>query len=181
MHYDVTSDKAFCHTCIKVIKLRKISATSSEEPSTKTVFQNWKKALEKNSGLAKHNHSNPHKKASEDLMKTSDPSINDVVKLLDDKIITTAAKNRKLIEKILASICFLARQSLPFCGNCSNDSKSEEDFNFHQLLLLRSLDDQDFVRWLNSGSKIKYTSPEIQNEILEIMSLQVLSEIAKNI
>ena len=65
-------DKAFCHTCIKAIKLGKISATKSEEAFTKTRFQSWKKALEKNSGLAKHNDSNSYKKASEDLMKASD-------------------------------------------------------------------------------------------------------------
>ena len=81
----------------------------------------------------------------------------------------------------MENIGFLARESLPFRGNWSNDSKSEEDSNFHQLLFLRSLDDQDLERWLNSGSKINYFSPEIQNEILEIMSLQVLREVAKNI
>ena len=169
-------DKAFCHTCIKAIKLGKISATKSVEAFSKTEFQNWKKALEKNSGLAKHNDSDSHKKASEDLMKAS----NDVGELLDDQM-TTAAKNQKVLRKILESIRFLARQSLSFRGNWSNDSKSEENSNFHQLLLLRSLDYQDLEKWLNSGSNKKYTSPEIQNEILKIMSLQVLREIAQNI
>ena len=81
----------------------------------------------------------------------------------------------------MESIRFLAKQSLPFRGNWSNDLKSEEDSNFHKLLLLRSLDDQDLERWLNSGWKIKYTAPKIQNKILEIMSLRVLLEIAQNI
>ena len=114
-------------------------------------------------------------------MKALDYGTNDVGELLDDQIITTVVKNRKVLRKILESIRFLARSSLRFCGNWSNDSKSEEDSNFHQLLLLRSLDDQDLERWLNSGSKIKYISPEIQNKILEIMSLQVLREIAQNV
>ena len=52
--------------------------------------------------------------------------------------------------------------------------KVKKETNFHQLLLLRNLDHQDLVKWLNSGSKIQYASPEIQNEILKIMSLQVL-------
>ena len=105
---------------------------------------------------------------------------NDVGELLDDHIITIAAKIKKYYRRILENIRFLARQSLPFHGNQSNDSKSEEETNFHQLLLLRSLDHQDLVKWLNSGSKIQYASPEIQNEILKIMSLQVLREIAQN-
>ena len=86
-----------------------------------------------------------------------------------------------VLRKILETIHFLSRQPLLFCGNWSKDSKREENSNFHQLLLLRSLDDQDLVRCLNSGSKIKYNLPEIQNKILKIMSLQVLREIAQNI
>ena len=79
-------------------------------------------------------------------MKASDYDTNVVGKLLDGQIITTAAKNRKVLRKILESIRFLARQSLLLRRNWSNDSKSEEDSNFHQLLLLRSLDDQDLER-----------------------------------
>ena len=60
--------------------------------------------------------------------------------LLDDQIITASAKNRKILRKILENIRFLSKQSLPFHGNWSNALKSEEDFNFHQFLLLRSLD-----------------------------------------
>ena len=41
----MTLDKAFCHTCIKAIKLGKISATKSEEVFSKTWYQNWKKTL----------------------------------------------------------------------------------------------------------------------------------------
>ena len=42
LHYDVKLDKAFYHTCIKAIKLGKISATKSEEAFTKT----WVSKLE---------------------------------------------------------------------------------------------------------------------------------------
>ena len=92
------------HFEIKAIKLGKISATKSEEAFTKTGFQNWKKALEKNSELVKHNDSNSHKKASEDLMKASDYGTNDVGELLDDQVITTAAKKQKVLRKTLENI-----------------------------------------------------------------------------
>lgn len=58
----MTLDKTFCHTCIKAIKLGKISAAKPEEAFSKTGFRNWKKALEKNFGLVKHDDSNSHKK-----------------------------------------------------------------------------------------------------------------------
>ena len=66
LYSDVILDKAFCHTCITATKLGKISAAKSKEAFTKTRFQNWKESLEKNFGLAKHNDSTSHKKASED-------------------------------------------------------------------------------------------------------------------
>ena len=59
-----------------------------------------------------------------------------IIKLLQQQL-----KTEKYYGRFLQSICFLARQSLAFPENWSNDSKSEES-NFHQLLLLRSLDDQ---------------------------------------
>ena len=62
----MTLNKAFCRTYKKAIKLIKTFATKSEEAFTKTAYQNWKKALEKNFGLVKHNDSNSHKKTSED-------------------------------------------------------------------------------------------------------------------
>ena len=58
------------------------------------------------------------------------------------KLLQQQLKIEKYYGRFLESICFLARQSLPFPENWSNDSESEEKSNFHQLLLLRSLDDQ---------------------------------------
>ena len=46
--------------------------------------------------MGKHNGSNSHKKASEDLIKTLDYGKNDVTELLDDQIITTPSKNWKI-------------------------------------------------------------------------------------
>ena len=87
MYKDV--DIAFCQFCIKTIKLGNISAKKSEETFTKTRFQSEKIALEKNSGIARHNDSNSHKKASEDLMKTRDYDTKNVDELLDDEVTTT--------------------------------------------------------------------------------------------
>ena len=93
LHYDVRLDKIFFHTCIKAIKLGNISATKYEEAFTNAGFSTGRKHQKKKSGLAKHNDSNSHKKASEDLLKASDYGTNDVGELLDNQIITTAAKN----------------------------------------------------------------------------------------
>ena len=58
------------------------------------------------------------------------------------------------------------RQSLPLRGNWDEDSASEVNSNVYQLLLLRTEDDKDIMDWLLQKS-FKYTSPDVQNEILE--------------
>ena len=82
---------------------------------------------------------------------------------------------------MFGNIHFFGRQPLPYCGNWSNDSESEEKRQLSTPFVLRSLDDQVLVRWLNSGLKTKYTSSEIQSEIFQIMSWQVFREIVQNI
>ena len=52
--------------------------------------------------------------------------------------------------------------------------------NFYQLLLLRAENFQGNNVFIEK-KKIKYTSHEIQNELLSIMSLQVTREIASQI
>lgn len=44
---------------------------------------------------------------------------------------------------------------------------SEENSNFVQLLKLRSEDNPQLVEWLEKKQQ-KYTSPEIQNEMLQV-------------
>ena len=78
-------------------------------------------------------------------------------------------ENRQCFLKILSNIQFLARQGLPLRGH-----GSEIDSNFIQLLKLRAQDDPRIDRWLVKRTD-KYTSADIQNEILKVMSLKVMS------
>ncbi len=54
------------------------------------------------------------------------------------------------------------------------------DSNFLQLLHLRACDDVVIQRMLEQKSD-KYTSPQIQNELIKIMSMNILREIACSI
>ena len=69
---------------------------------------------------------------------------------------------------------FLARQGLPLCGH--DDAES----NFMQLLELRKLDDPGLAKWLERKVD-KYCLPEIQNEILQLISTNLLQFIAKSL
>ena len=59
------------------------------------------------------------------------------------------------------------RQGIPLRGDWKEINTSECNSNFHQLNLLRSEDDSKFESWIKD-KKWKMTSPEIQNEIVEV-------------
>jgi len=77
--------------------------------------------------------------------------------------------------KILQNIKFLARQNIALRGD-SDESES----NFVHVLKLRGEDDSRLQQWLQQKAN-KYTSLEIQNEMLQIMALKVLREMASSI
>ena len=88
---------------------------------------------------------------------------------------TIMKENRHCMIKIIQSLKYLARQSIAI------QSDKEEESNFIQLLKLRSLDDVSLKTWLEKTTGDKYTSHDIQNEVLTIMSHHVLREIVNDI
>lgn len=82
--------------------------------------------------------------------------------------------NRKVLLKIIQNIKFLSRQGIALRGHDDTES------NFTQLFKLRELDNPVLTTWLKTRSD-KYMSPEIQNELLEVMSLSILRSIASNL
>ena len=80
--------------------------------------------------------------------------------------------------KLISTIRFLVRQGLALRG----DRAGEPDSNLIELLQLRGQDENDgkLVGWIKRKSN-KYTSHDIQNEILQVMALKVLRQIATNI
>ena len=77
------------------------------------------------------------------------------------------ADNRKMLLKIIQNLCFLGRQGITLRGHDDTES------NFMQLLMLRGNDDPKVYDWMARKSS-KYTSPEIQNELLQTMALNIL-------
>ena len=61
----------------------------------------------------------------------------------------------------------LARQSLPFRGSWNHEYGSEQNSNFHQMLLVRAEEDPEILQWLKRKQN-KFTSPEIQNEMIQV-------------
>ena len=82
-------------------------------------------------------------------------------------------KNRTYFMKVLSTIRHLARQGLPLRGD------DEIESNFIQLMLLQGEDCGGIGEFLEKR-QLKYTSHEVQNEILSIMSQSILRDSQKN-
>ena len=162
IHYDEDSDAAFSHVCINALKKNMISSNKAEDAVTKIGYTNWKKALEKNKGFAKHQASGCHKEATERLITAPTTAKGDIAYLIDENSQAIKQNNREMLLKILASIRYLARQSLPLRGNWKEEEKSEYDSNFFQLLKLRCEGDPKLAEWMDKKSN-KFLSPKIQN------------------
>ena len=99
-----------------------------------------------------------------------------VADMLSASVASEKKSNRDYMPKIISSVRFLARQGLPLRG----DGPIEQDSNFHQLLVLRGEDYPPIKSFLQK-KQLKYTSHEVQNELLAIMSTQIIRDIAKQI
>ena len=83
------------------------------------------------------------------------------------------AEARRCLTAIFTSIKFLARQGLAFRGH--DDSEG----NIQQLLNLRALDMPELKQWLEN--KFDYTSPLLQNEMLQLISNSIVRSIASSV
>ena len=100
---------------------------------------------------------------------------NDVGEMLSSQLARERMEQRKCLLKLLSNARFLARQGLAFHGD-----GEELDSYFTQLIYLRSEDNAKLVEWMKQKSD-KYTSADIQNEMLKVMALRVLREIAESL
>ncbi|XP_041374745.1 52 kDa repressor of the inhibitor of the protein kinase-like [Gigantopelta aegis] len=82
--------------------------------------------------------------------------------------------NRHQLLTILRSIHFLALQGLPLRDH--DDSQS----NFIQILKLYGQSDESILKWMEKKT-MKFTSADMQNEILQVMAPGILRQVAKNI
>ena len=118
----------------------------------------------------KHGSCDFHKQAAMAISNTAD-----IGEMLSTQHAMKKKLNREYFLKILSTILFFARQGLPLRGD-----GDEKDSNFYQLLALRGEDDSN-IKNMTERPQRKYTSPEIQNEIVLIMANIILRKIATRI
>lgn len=171
LHYDEAMDAAYCYTCRKADEQNKLKSKYKDSAFISRGFTNWKDGTV---GFAKHEGSDCHKEAIQ-VMEVLPRTTHNVGEQLSQIYATNKRINRSILLKILQNVMYLARQSIAFRGD-----GDEADSNFIQLLHLRACDDPRVKDWLKKKAN-KYTSPEIQNEILEVMALEVIRKLASQL
>ncbi|XP_025206906.1 zinc finger MYM-type protein 1-like [Melanaphis sacchari] len=169
LHYDTSKDRAFCFDCISFYHKTNNKLNKHTELSfIVDGFKNWKKASEK---LRSHENSKMHVNSIHYLL-----SINSnlpVISLLSKQKIEEQKNASTALLTIISTLRYLSQMGLSIRGHSNNDG------NFISLLEERSLDVPCLRNWIQQ--KNNWLSSDIQNEILEIMSLNVQRELVKSI
>ena len=173
LHYNEDNDSVYCFHCIRVYSQNKLLGLSNlEKTYISTGFTNRKEATLR---FTLYEGSRCHKDA---LLKmvTLPATTCDIGEYLSKQHLKEKLEHRQCFLQLLANVLkFLTRQGLPFRG-----SRDGSDSNFLQLLKLQGEDDPRILDWIKKKSD-KYTSPQIQNEIIKLFTFQVLREIVTSI
>ena len=97
-------------------------------------------------------------------------------------------QSRAMLLTILSSIRYLSRQGIALRGRYKSGDDNdnighvggEPDSNFVQLLKLRAQDISQLTHWMGRNQD-KFTIPDIQNQILQIMAITIQQKISSEI
>ena len=169
LHYSEDKDLAFCFTCIVACTNDHLESDRClERTFISTGFSNWKDAAAK---FCKHEGSRCHKDAV--LKTTTLPATTpDIAEMLSSQLAKEREERRKIFLKLLSNARFLSRQGIAFRGD-----GDESDSNFIRLIHLRCEDSASLIDWIKKKTD-KYTSHDMQNEMVKAMAMRILREVA---
>ena len=119
LEYSVQNDACYCYYC-RHFSANKLNAGDSFSTAG---FNNWKKSLQKDSGLIKHALSQSHVIATKNYLsyKQREETDSSVIKKLDSGRAIPIRKNRDRLIKICSTLHVLARQMISFRGHEENE------------------------------------------------------------
>lgn len=136
-------------------------------------FNRWQHAIEQ---FQSHQNSEYHKYAivaAQNFIDTHEDKSRNVVFQLDSAKKIQIERNRKMFSSIVETILFIGRQEISCRGHrdagpISTEIPVENDGNFRSLLRFRMSSGDDLLQSHLKESSYAYTSPKIQNELIEI-------------
>ena len=161
-----------CYPCSKTLQERKFPNNLKIEPSftdSNIGFCNWKKAIEK---FHDHKKSRQHKVAVEvQLYVTKQGTISTQ---LDAAMLNSQEQWRSFLVGVITSLKFLGECALPVRGHDTDSGL------LIKLMKLRSTDSTSFSKCLSS-TRLEYMSPDIQNEIIQLLAHDVQRRISEEL
>ena len=175
LSFDTLKNCVYCSECKKAVQMSMPLPKSSREKDSyltfvENGFSNWKKALDR---FQSHENSEFHRAAIS--MVRSAAATYTVSNQLDKMKQKDSIDSRHALKMIFTTLRYLAAQGIPIRG------KTEEDSNFRRLIKLRASDSSILNKWINREEKYKWLSPEISNEILEIMAHSTLRKLVSEL
>eukprot|EP01025_Chloroclados_australasicus_P045305 TRINITY_DN4951_c0_g1_i2.p2 TRINITY_DN4951_c0_g1~~TRINITY_DN4951_c0_g1_i2.p2 ORF type:complete len:388 (-),score=24.87 TRINITY_DN4951_c0_g1_i2:126-1202(-) len=181
VEYSEQQDAVYCQYCRLFCKKNNIC--KSQILFVNEGFSNWKCAMEKKKGLYLHNHSKQHIEAAQNYIEAKrilDGKQKSVASLLVSSRAKQVENNRENLKKIIDIILFLAFRGLSLRGK-DESSTSVDGGNFREMVIRDALKDPSLENFLESNKNNNYTSPKIQNELLQITCEILFEKIVSDI
>ena len=174
LEYSKEADRAYCYPC------RKFPVQGSDDAFTTLGYNNWKRALETDRGLKKHqsctSHINSNKLWNERIQRDSNEST-----IANQLVSQQLERNRYYIKSIVEVMQFLIVNELSIRGHY-DATKSSESGLFLKLFDYTLKRDQKLATIASTiPANAKYTSPDIQNEIIDLMHDMVIQQLTREI
>jgi len=183
LEYSKESDAAFCFAC----RVYGRAAVKDQAPAFVTTgYSNWKTALESGSGFLQHAVAKVHLDAMESWVEHDS-------RILTDKTVgqqlnsEQLERNRYYVKGVAEVVQFLAVNELGFRGdtatpNCGLEEDTCEVLNVNGMfghLFEFAMKKDPHLRVVANAvpNNAKYTSPDIQNEVIQILASMVKEKI----
>jgi hypothetical protein len=175
LEYSVERNAAFCYACRHFAKVEKGKAF------TVVGYKGWKRAVgDKKKGLLQHDEAPVHKAAMVDWAKKMRnlETGSSVTHMLCNEVFE---HRRYYIKSIADMIQFLAINELPFRGDYDDEEGCEKGL-FTSLFQYTLKKDEKLASIVHEIPKnATYTSPEIQNDVINIMATMVTKSVADDV
>ncbi len=185
LRYSQDKDGAYCLCCVLFIQDLFGVGRGSHQSAQRLVslpLLNWRKATGVSDGhFSVHERTEYHRtcfakfEALKGQIFRGDPNVLAQVQKTDHRSMDLAARNRNYLSKIVDVVLLLARQNIAFRGSEDFGRISVDEIykqntgNFRALLIHQMGYDSDLKESIEmSAGNARYTSPQIQNELIEI-------------
>ena len=105
-----------------------------------------------------------------------DHSISAAIRQQDIKHNEIVTANRRILSRLIDVVCFLGQQELAFRGHDESENSLNRG-NYLQLLKLLATEESFIRDHLESNTVFKGTSPDIQNELIDAVSIAIKEQI----